>query len=85
MVTGRSGGKAYLSEPLDLPSRVLPWSVGNNLPGPESNHETPPAEEENSTVDIGEGIEDRNGSSFVVYWIDLGCLPQGSDLEAHGD
>lgn len=57
----------------------------DGLPRPESNHETKPAEEENPAIDISEGVEDRNGPSFVVDWVDFRGLPQGSDLEAHGD
>lgn len=57
----------------------------DDLPRPEGNHETKPAEEENSAIDISKGVEDRNGPSFVVDWVDLWGLPQGSDLEAHGD
>jgi hypothetical protein len=57
----------------------------DGLPRPEGNHETKPAKEENSAIDISKGVEDRNGPSFVVDWVDLGGLPQGSDLEAHCD
>jgi hypothetical protein len=31
-----------------------------DLPRPESNHETPPAKEENSAIDISKGVEDRD-------------------------
>ncbi len=78
------GWKRIPVKPLDLPSRVLSLNMGNGLPRPECNHETPPAEEKNSAIDIGKGVENRDGPSFVVHWIDFGGLPQGSDLEGHG-
>src|SRR5436309_12350484 len=55
-----------------------------NLPGPEGDHESPPREEEYSTI-LVDHIEDGNRSGFVVGGIDLGRLPQMFRFKAHGD
>lgn len=56
-----------------------------NSPRPESDHETEPSEEEDTTVNAGEWVEDRDGASLVVDRVKLRQLPEGLNLEAHDE
>lgn len=53
-----------------------------HIPRPESHHEAPPSEEENSAIDI-EGVENWDGSCFMVDGVDFRRLPERSNLKAH--
>jgi hypothetical protein len=56
--------------------------ANKNLPRQESDHETKPREEEDSSIFV-EGVENWNRSSLSIDWINLGRLPKSSDFESH--
>ena len=74
------GGNAYLGQIL------FQYTENNlvikNLPRQESNHESKPREEENSSIFV-ERVEDRNRTSLSVNRINLWRLPKSSDFESH--
>lgn len=48
------------------------WWKG--VPGPKGNKETEPGEEEDSAIHVND-IEDGNGASLVIDWVDFWRLP----------
>jgi hypothetical protein len=56
--------------------------MSKNLPRQESNHESKPCEEENTSIFV-EGVENWNRSSLSIDWINLRRLPKSSDSESH--
>lgn len=52
------------------------------LPREERNHETKPREEKDAAMSVKQ-VEDGNGTGLAIDRIELGHLPEGSDLESH--
>lgn len=54
-----------------------------SLPREERHHETKPREEKDAAMSV-KRVEDGNGTGLAIDRIELGRLPEGSDLESHG-
>lgn len=50
--------------------RGMAYQGRKGVPCPKGNHETEPGEEEYTAIDVNR-VEERNGSSLEVDWVDL--------------